>query len=232
MYNTEKFIKIADTIHNNKYDYSLVDYIDSKTKVKIICKLHGVFEQTPRNHLSGQGCRECKINDSKLNLFDFIRRSNIIHDFYYDYNKVQYINNYTKVIIICPKHGEFQQIPNFHLLGQGCPSCKKSIMENKISELLKSKNVIFNRQKIFEKCKNINYLPFDFFLPEYNLVIEYNGKQHYEPIKWFGGEETLFYIKNNDEIKKKFCIENNINYVEISYKENNKIKNIIDGILL
>jgi len=123
------------------------------------------------------------------------------------------------------------QIPNFHLLGQGCPSCKKSIIENKISEILLSRNVEFYRQQKFDNCKNINCLPFDFFIPSKNMVIEYNGKQHYEPIDWFGGAETLSYIQRNDEIKKTFCEKNDIIYIEISYKDSNKIEEILDELL-
>mgnify|MGYP003620563355 CR=1 FL=1 len=72
-----------------------------------------------------------------------------------------------------------------------------------------------------------HFLLFDFYLPNYNICIEYNGKQHYEPIDWFGGIKTLEYIKNNDNIKKKYCQKNNIKYLEISYKENDLIEEII-----
>ena len=104
-------------------------------------------------------------------------------------------------------------------------------MENRINEILIRNNIKFYRQKVFEDCKNINYLPFDFFIPDQNIVIEYHGKQHYEPIKWFGGEETLFYIQNNDKIKKTYCEKNNIKYIEISYIEDKNIEEIIHGIL-
>lgn len=224
------FIERAINIHGDKYDYDKVVYIRNNIKVIITCKVHGDFDQNPSNHLSGQGCPYCKIENSKLTKCDFIRRSKIIHQNYYDYSLVEYINNYTKVKINCPEHGVFEQIPNFHLLGQGCPSCKKSIMENKISCILNEMNITHYRQKIFKNCKNITYLPFDFFIPYKNIVIEYNGKQHYEPIDWFGGEETLRYIQNNDEIKKNYCLKNNINYIEISYKDDKKIKEILNGI--
>ena len=212
------------------YDYSLVDYKNNNSKVKIICQKHGIFEQKPRNHTSGQGCLLCKHDKMKLNIVDFIQRSNVTHDFCYDYSLVEYKNNYTKVKIICKKHGIFEQAPNYHILGQGCPSCKKSLMEEKISKLLDELNIYYCRQQIFKKCKNINCLPFDFYIPEKNMVIEYHGKQHYEPIKWFGGLKTFNYIKNNDIIKKQYCDNNNIRFVEISYKDDKKINDIINEI--
>jgi len=225
------FIEKSKKIHGDKYNYSLIEYKDNNTKVKIICPKHGIFEQKPRHHISGQGCMICKQINMKLSLNDFIERSNIIHDYFYDYSEVEYLNNYTKVKIICSKHGIFKQTPNFHLLGQGCPSCKKSLIENEIAKILDIFNINYFRQYKFSDCKNIKPLPFDFYLPDKKLVIEYNGKQHYEPIKWFGGNNTLNYIRKNDNIKKKYCTDNDIKYIEISYKDNKKINDIIYEIL-
>ena len=125
---TEEFIIRANKIQGNKYDYSKVEYVDYMTKVCIICPEHGEFWQTPNKHLSGQGCPKCG-NTKKLTLTEFIERSRKIHGDKYDYSKVRYINNGTKVCIICPEHGEFWQTPHNHLIGHGCHKCKN----NKIS---------------------------------------------------------------------------------------------------
>ena len=125
---TEEFIIRANKIQGNKYDYSKVEYVDYMTKVCIICPEHGEFWQTPNKHLLGQGCPKCG-NTKKLTLTEFIERSRKIHVDKYDYSKVKYINNGTKVCIICPDHGEFWQTPHNHLIGHGCPKCKN----NKIS---------------------------------------------------------------------------------------------------
>ena len=125
---TEEFIIRANKIQGNKYDYSKVEYVDYMTKVCIICPEHGEFWQTPNKHLLGQGCPKCG-NTKKLTLTEFIERSRKIHADKYDYSKVKYINNGTKVCIICPDHGEFWQTPHNHLIGHGCPKCKN----NKIS---------------------------------------------------------------------------------------------------
>lgn len=119
---TEQFIATAREVHGNKYDYSKVDYVNSYTKVLIICPIHGAFEQVPSNHLIGQGCPKCSKN-RKHTTEEFIATAKEIHGDKYDYSKVKYINNQTHVTIICPTHGEFEQRPNAHLRGHGCPYC-------------------------------------------------------------------------------------------------------------
>jgi hypothetical protein len=106
--NTEIFIEKAKKVHKDKnYDYSKVDYINSSTLVTIICPIHGEFKQIPSNHLRGKGCPYCA-GHARLNNEIFIERSNKIHNFKYDYSKVEYVNNSTPVTIICPIHGEFE----------------------------------------------------------------------------------------------------------------------------
>lgn len=218
---TEKFIEEAKLIHGDLYDYSNVNYKKNNIPVEIICKNHGQFFQQPSVHLNKGNCPACADEGKRLSLNEFIKNSHNVHGNLYNYSKSIYINNYTKTEIICHSHGSFFQTPNFHMLGQGCPSCKKSKMEEQIARILEKYNIIFNRQKTFNDCRNINVLPFDFYLPTYNICIEFNGKQHYEPIDWFGGIKTYEYIINNDKIKKDYCYNNNIEYVEITYKEDN-----------
>lgn len=121
---TESFIDEAIKKHGDKYDYTKVEYVDCKTKVEIICPIHGSFWQTPNMHLSkGRGCPMCG-GTMKLNDETFKERAFLVHGNKYDYRKVEYVNNKTKVVIICPEHGEFLQTPNSHLKGEGCPICK------------------------------------------------------------------------------------------------------------
>ena len=123
---TQNFLSKAKLKHN-KYDYSLVKYIDAKTKVKIICTIHGEFTQTPNSHLNGSGCYSCglesRINKLSSNTKEFIYKSNKIHKNKYDYSLSKYKNNYTKIKIICPIHGEFNQTPSDHINKQGCNEC-------------------------------------------------------------------------------------------------------------
>ena len=124
---SEKFIIDAKNIHDNKYDYSLVDYVKSSIKIKIICPIHGEFEQKPTHHLSGNGCHKCAGDKTKIlkqsNTEEFIIKADKIHENNYDYSLVNYKNAHTKIKIICPEHGEFEQQPNNHLSGHGCSKC-------------------------------------------------------------------------------------------------------------
>lgn len=131
---TQEFIKRSKKTHGNKYDYSKSKYENSSTKVKIICLKHGEFEQYPRNHINGGNCPLC-IGKKKSNIQEFIKKSKEIHDNKYDYTKAIYVNNSTKVIIICPEHGEFKQTPHKHLSGQGCKKCAyiKTQKQNRLS---------------------------------------------------------------------------------------------------
>jgi ribosomal protein L36 len=125
----EEFIEKAILIHGDKYDYFKVNYIDTETKIIIICKEHGEFEQRPANHLKGQGCPKCGIilatNKNRKTFEEFIEKAILIHGDKYDYSKVNYINANTKVIIICKEHGEFEQIPQCHLIGHCCYKCSR-----------------------------------------------------------------------------------------------------------
>lgn len=136
----EEFINEAQELHGNNYRYSQVVYKNNRTKVEIICPVHGVFEQTPSHHLiCGNGCPKCadgrKGQYKKLTREDFITRSNKVHKYKYEYSFVEYINSQTDVEIICPEHGIFTQTPSNHMIGKGCIQCgrkrtTKSAKEN------------------------------------------------------------------------------------------------------
>ena len=128
---TKDFIKKSREIHDDKYDYSKVDYRNANAKVIIICPTHGKFEQTPHSHLLGNGCPKCSGN-VKLTTMEFIEKAKEVHGDKYDYSKVEYKNAREKVCIICPKHGDFEQISNLHLQGSGCPKCAVGIRAKSI----------------------------------------------------------------------------------------------------
>jgi uncharacterized C2H2 Zn-finger protein len=127
-FSTKEWIKAAESVHGNKYDYSKSEYINAKTKIKINCQHHGEFEQTSSSHLIGHGCVKCGSELRGLaqasNVSNFVEKANLVHFGRYNYTKVNYTNNKTKIIIICPEHGKFLQTPNNHLHGDGCPICK------------------------------------------------------------------------------------------------------------
>lgn len=145
-----KYIKTAKEIHCNKYDYSLVDYSNAHTKVDIICPEHGVFSQELNAHSRGSQCPSCTGN-RKSNTIEFIEKSNAKHNNKYDYSKCHYINNRTKVTIICPEHGEFEQIPETHLKGKGCPLCGNG--EKNTQYFIDKSNITHNNKYDYSKSE-------------------------------------------------------------------------------
>ena len=146
----EDFILLANKTHNNFYDYSSFEYITNNTKSKIICPIHGVFEQTPVKHInSKQKCPKCSSiivhNKQKKNKEIFINEANNIHNEKFDYSNINYINNKTKIKIICPIHGEFEQTPSNHLNGKGCLYCGGTAGLDTNSFILKA-NKIHNKK--------------------------------------------------------------------------------------
>lgn len=218
------FIKKSKDVHDNMYDYSLVEYKSAKMKVKIICQKHGVFEQEAYAHIRGQGCPKCaneKISkNNSSNTEEFILKAMKIHNGRYNYDLVDYKNQYDKVLIKCAIHGIFEQKPSTHLQGCGCPLCSRSKGELIIKDYLDSINIKYDEQKHFSGCKNIYTLPFDFYIPLFNTCIEFDGRQHFETIDIWGGLEYLEKIKYNDNIKNEYCIKNNIKLIRINYNEN------------
>ena len=158
------FINKANLIHNNKYDYSKVEYVNSSTKVCIICPKHGEFWQTPHHHLNGHGCSKCRNENNgdrrRGNVKEFIEKANKIHKNKYDYSKVEYINSYAKVCIICPEHGEFWQSPYVHIQGHECPECAKikRAKNNKhsIDEFIQKSKLIHGDKYDYSKVEYIN----------------------------------------------------------------------------
>lgn len=120
----DDFVKKAVAIHGDVYDYSEVKYQTTKDKVKIICPVHGIFEQAPLHHLRGQGCKRCGQERTKTGFDEFVRRAREVHGDVYDYSKVVYVRSDVKVEIVCPIHGPFWQKPHNHIMfGQRCPVC-------------------------------------------------------------------------------------------------------------
>jgi len=132
---TEIFITEAEKVNGNKYNYSLVNYINNSTKVEIVCRVHGSWFQTPSNHLRGKGCRKCYNTLQILDSEEFCNKAISLHGNRYDYSKVNYVGYSTEVEIICRIHGSFYQTPDAHLHSKGCfqcgrDSCAKSIVKN------------------------------------------------------------------------------------------------------
>ena len=220
----EEFIKKAQEIHKNedgtpKYDYSLVEFLSTNDKIKIICPIHGEFKQSVYKHLKGCGCKTCaNIKNGNLLLLsqeEYIKRANKIHNDFYNYSKLKYTGYTNKIKIICPIHGEFEVRADSHLNGAGCPYChKESKLEKELRILFEANNIRFEEWKRFDW---LNRQSLDFYLPDYNIAIECQGLQHFKPVEWFGGEEELKKRIKLDDKKYNLCIENNINIIYFTH---------------
>lgn len=234
-YTAEQFIEKAEVVHNDKYDYSETNYINSQTKVKIMCPEHGEFWQKPNNHLMGEGCPYCSGN-VKLTPENFIEKAKTVHGNKYDYSRITYISgNKVKLDIVCPIHGIFKQTANGHLHGYGCPHCKTSYGEEQIRKCCEK-----NGYKIYEDFF-MNYrgyywlglMHLDCCFPKLNLAFEYDGQQHFQPVMWKGSgtieqaEEEFKQLQQRDILKNQLCEEHGIKLVRIPYWDFNKISDVI-----
>lgn len=281
--NKDLFIKKSKEVHGDRYDYTKVnDYNFQNTKnVEIICKSHGSFYMDPKRHINGNGCSKCSGN-RKLTTDEFIEMSKSKYSEYgYIYDKTDYNGYYNKVIITCPNHGDFSVVPSLHLNGishcnscskrkkwnfeyfvntankihnnkykydiktyknsnkktkitcpkhgdfwqlpeshirngNGCSKCVESKGEIAVLSYLNSKKIKFIRYKKFDDCFYIQKLTFDFYLPDYNTCIEFDGIQHFVPRERFGGLEEFEKIQIRDKIKDEWCLNNKVTLVRIS----------------
>ena len=118
------FISICNQKHGYKYLYEKIGFKSIKKNITITCPIHGDFEQLASRHIKGQGCRKCSDDSRRLNVEDFIKRSNLVHNNKYSYDNMTYLNSQTKIDILCKEHGYFKQTPNNHLIQKkGCPKC-------------------------------------------------------------------------------------------------------------
>ena len=196
-------------------------YVDKNTPIPHRCTVHDIYWMvSPTNALAGKGCSKCrgsKIYDQKAK----------VHKQYVEEVKMvnpeivvlgTYINAKTPILHKCLIDGyQWNVAPDSILHGYGCPQCCESSGERLIRRFLQSHDILYEYQKIFPECRDIQPLPFDFYLPDYNLCIEYDGRQHYIPIERFGGEDGFKYTIKHDGIKNNYCKNNNINLLRIPY---------------
>ena len=217
------FIEKSKEIHGDRYNYSLVKYKNVHDKVCIICPEHGEFWQTPHHHLDGFGCKKCSNNFLDRDMF--INKAIEIHGVKYDYSKVVYKNNRTKVCIICPEHGEFWQTPNSHLNGRGCKMCKESHLERDVGNILKRNQINFTYQ--YHNKEIFGLQSIDYFLNDGKIAIECQGEQHFlsnffksKGIEY--AEKHLEYIQKLDERKREICKVNGIHLIYFLNRKFNK----------
>jgi len=190
------------------------------TKIFLKCKNNHEYTQYRGNLLQGKKCEQCYLENKAITKNVLIKRINEIHGDMYKYDLSNFKNLHSKIEIKCSKNHTFIQKASNHLQGKGCPICRESLGERTISNILNKYKINYVRQKTFPDCIRINLLKFDFYLPELNYIIEYDGVQHFESVKIFGGDKKFEESKIKDTIKNNYCKDNGINLLRISHKEN------------
>lgn len=213
---TAEFIKRAKAVHGDRYDYSKTVYVNTDTPLIVICAKHGEFTPRPDFHINRKtGCPKCN-GGVQFCSNDFISKANEVHNFRYDYSKVNYVNNRAHVTIICKTHGEFSQIPYLHLHAvkkYGCPHCINKT-EFKMRNILQSvyPNVI--HQYKVDWCKNRQCLPYDFCIPDLKIIIELDGEQHFKQVsKWRSPDLQV----KTDLFKMKCANDNGFSVIRVMH---------------
>lgn len=219
------FFKEAKEFHKGKYDYSISKYLGSMKKIEYICPVHGKMKQEARGHLR-YGCEKCAQDKSRRPYEELLEEGRKIHEDRYIYPSKDYYKNFnTKVPIFCKEHKRwFWQRPSDHCRGNGCPICKESLGERAIRFFLEEKNIDYTKEFRIKK-----YLyRFDFYLPEYLTIIEYDGRQHFEAIDFFGGEEGLKSTKERDKKKDRLAKAHGLKVIRIPYHDKDNIADILN----
>ena len=218
----ELFYTQVNLLHKNKFKY-FDDYKGRNHKIKIECPNHGLFYQIASNHLNGQDCKKCSIQNKTKKHEQFVIEANIIHNNFYEYIE-EYEHSQKKLKIKCPEHGIFEQEPAAHLSGKGCSTCGKfsSVSKYKLEILnFLEKNNIINIQT--SNWKILKQFELDIYLPYYNLAIEING------LYW----HSKLYKDNNYHLNKtNECLSKGIRLIHIFEDEWIYKQNIVKSRLL
>lgn len=238
--NTYEYVKEFIEAKNNNICLNPEEYIDTKTRnLKIKCGSCGdVFITSFASIYNGNGhCKKC--GDQICRSFDYTYtyewfKENIIIN-----NKIvvkkpdSFVSIYEPMIFYCSECGEQYHVTPYYYLVKGytlCKKCSKSIShgESEIKQYLDIHNINYVYQKSFENCKDVRMLPFDFYIPSKNIIIEYDGEQHYKPVECFGGLEAYLKTKEHDNIKNNYCLNNSIKLIRIPYWDFNDINKILE----
>ena len=227
---TEEFINELKEINS---DIEIIgEYINDRTKIKCKCKIDGYeWEVTPHNLLKGTGCPKCGIKsrvEKQIKTHEeFINELKEIN------SDIEVLEEYkgalTKIKCKCKIDGnEWEMTPNSLLNGQGCPKCSASKGEKRVAKYLDNKSIDYERQYKFDNCRSKKELPFDFYILNLNIAIEYDGRQHFKIIDYFGGLDGFIDTKVRDTIKTIYCKENNIKLIRIAYWDFDNIEKILE----
>ena len=229
----EEFIKKLEEKFGNKY--LLKDkFLNGHTKINLICPVHGDILVKPTMFLRSDGCKFCSTKNNLKSKEEFLELATKEFNGFYDYSNINYKDFNTKIEVICPKHGSFKIIPSRHCNGSGCIKCKVSRGERLIAKVLETKGIHYEVEKKFNDCfslKNPRYkLRFDFYLPDFNLCIEFDGKQHFSKPDFTSNKDFQESLQR-DKIKDDFCKKKKINLLRIPYYKSQNCEEIISEFL-
>lgn len=234
----EHFLAQANEIHNHKYDYSKTKFTYNSDKIIVICPEHGEFNIGVAIHYTkrGQGCPKCSYDErskQRRSSIEYIESKipDIIKQ-YYTYDLTQYVNSRSYIPVNCLTHQtSYTQLVNSFIKGSiGCNKCNTTSMgELKIAKWLQEKNIPYIGQHSFPDCKNIRLLKFDFYLPDHNVCIEFDGKQHYVESTRNTKHEPLKVKQKRDSIKNEYCLNNGIGLIRIPFWEAANIEDILEN---
>lgn len=229
------FINFLELLHSKDYEFLEGDYQGAKSRIKVQCKINKIPFYTTRNNILYNKNICPKRTQDKNNIIyfeNFKTKANIIFSNYYSYEHSIYKGVMNKIDIQCPEHGIFSQTPDAHLRGQKCPKCSISYPENYIKNQLDECNIEYIYNKGHNKLINpkTGYpLKPDFYLPKYNLIIEYDGIHHF---KEMFGNKKLEKVQEMDKLKEQLCKENNIGILRFNkesiYSVQQELKNLLD----
>ena len=232
-YTQEQITEKIKSLHPNLI--LIGQYKGTKEYTEFQCTACGTMLRTKPDYLiNGRGCRECaKIAASK--------RMTLSHDVFVKRMKkispnIEILTEYKAakldITCRCEKGHVWTTKPDILLHGYGCPICNLSKGEKIIQNFLLDNNICFETQKRFDDCRDVRSLPFDFYLPDYNICLEYDGRQHIEPVNFGGCSDDVAlhsfnHTQKHDKIKDEYCTKNNIQLIRISYKDYNDIEQIL-----
>ena len=220
---------VKNFIESIGYELLSDEYKNENKKIKVRCNKGHEYETRLSSLKEGCRCKKCithEIAKNKKHSYEYIK--NYIEDFGYELLSSEYDCDSEKIILKCPK-GHIYNTATFASFRQGnrCPICRESRGEKEVKRTLDKLNVKYEQQYKFEDCKIKLCLPFDFYLFDYNILIEYDGQQHFEIVDFYGGLDKFIDTKIRDTIKNEYCRKNNIRLVRIPYWDFNEIEMIL-----
>lgn len=222
-----KYEDVKNFIESIGYELLSDKYENENKKIKVRCNEGHEYEVCLSNLKRGCRCKNCTARKKAKRLtLEYIKE--YVESFEYKLLSNEYINDASKIILECPK-GHIYNTCTFASFRSGnrCPICRESRGEKEVKRILDKLKIEFKTQYKFEDCKIKLCLPFDFYLPQYNICIEYDGGQHFEIVEYFGGLDKFIDTKIHDTIKNDYCKKNNINLIRIPYWEFDNIEEII-----